>query len=80
MIMSQPSLFPLYEAAQATETILKRSPGGEVSLSPSLKAGIERVFGEVLSPLEAVQRIWSMCDSAVIRLRLTGLKRLAAFA
>jgi histidinol dehydrogenase len=36
---------------------IKRSPGGEVSLSPSLKAGIERVFGEVLSPLEAVQRI-----------------------
>ena len=55
--MSQPSLFPLYEASQATKTILKRSPGGEVSLSPSLKAGIERVFGEVLSPLEAVQRI-----------------------
>jgi histidinol dehydrogenase len=55
--MSQPNLFPLYETEQAVQTILKRPPLGDVALTPSLKAGIERVFGEALTPLEAVQRI-----------------------
>ncbi len=50
-------LFQLYTPDQARKTILHRSPVGEVSVTPTLAAGIERVFGEALTPEAAVQRI-----------------------
>ena len=52
-------LFPLYSATEAKETILRRRPVGEVNITPSLAKGLERVFGEVLPPEEAVGRILS---------------------
>lgn len=55
--MSQKSLFPIYTAEEAKKTILRRLPVGETVMSPSLAAGIERVFGERLTPEEAVSRI-----------------------
>ena len=53
------NLFPLYSADQAKTTILHRTPVGEVNLTPSLEAGLKRVFGEVLALEEAVSRIVS---------------------
>ncbi|NJN98952.1 MAG: hypothetical protein HC875_35095 [Anaerolineales bacterium] len=50
-------LFRLYTAAEARQTILKRSPIGEMKLTPTLAKGIERVFGEALSLETAVGRI-----------------------
>ncbi len=50
-------LFRLYRADKARQTILLRRPVGEVELTPSLAQGIERVFGERLTPEEAVRRI-----------------------
>ncbi|MCL4303855.1 MAG: histidinol dehydrogenase, partial [Anaerolineae bacterium] len=52
-------LFRLYTAAEARQTILKRSPVGEVKPTPTLAKGIERVFGESLSLEAAVSRILS---------------------
>jgi histidinol dehydrogenase len=53
------NLFPLYTAKEARQTLLKRPTLGETALSPSLAAGIERVFGEALDPEAAVARILS---------------------
>ncbi|MBI1881453.1 MAG: histidinol dehydrogenase [Chloroflexi bacterium] len=50
-------LFRLYSAAEARKTILQRRPVGEVTLTPTLAKGIERVFGEPLSLEAAVGRI-----------------------
>jgi histidinol dehydrogenase len=50
-------LFRLYSAAEARQTILKRSLIGEVKLTPTLAKGIERVFGQALSLEAAVGRI-----------------------
>ncbi len=50
-------LFRLYTAAEARQTILKRSPVGEVKPTPTLAKGIERVFRESLSLEAAVSRI-----------------------
>ena len=51
------TLFQIYTATEAKKGILRRAPVGEISPTPSLTKGIERVFGEVL-PLEtAVGRI-----------------------
>jgi histidinol dehydrogenase len=55
--MSQPALFPIYIADIARQTILHRPPVGDITMTPSLAAGIKRVFGEVISPEEAVRLI-----------------------
>lgn len=55
--MSQKSLFQILDAKTAKETILHRAPVGQTAMSPSLAAGIERVFGEALNPEQAVSRI-----------------------
>lgn len=51
------TLFPLYSVADARQTILRRSPIGQVNVSPGLARGLERVFGEVLPLESAVSRI-----------------------
>ena len=51
------SLLKLYTADEARSTILQRSPVGDVSVTPTLAQGIERVFGEAIGPEEAVRRI-----------------------
>lgn len=50
-------LFQLYDVDTAKQTILHRSPVGDVTLTPTLAKGIERVFGEPLGIEAAVQRI-----------------------
>jgi histidinol dehydrogenase len=50
-------LFHLFNAAEARQTILRRSPIGEVTLTPTLAKSLERVFGETLSLEAAVSRI-----------------------
>jgi histidinol dehydrogenase len=50
-------LFRLYSATEAKETILRRRPIGQVNITPSLAKGLERVFGKVLPPEEAVGQI-----------------------
>lgn len=51
------TFFPIYTAAEARQTILKRAPVGEVTLTPTLAKGIERVFGAVIDLETAVGRI-----------------------
>ncbi len=41
----------------ARQTVLRRRAWDEVKVTPAMRAGIERVFGEPLSPDEAVARI-----------------------
>lgn len=50
-------LFPIYDADTARNTILRRKPVGETEQSPTLTAGIARVFGEPLPVEMAVERI-----------------------
>ncbi|MFN8453816.1 MAG: histidinol dehydrogenase [Anaerolineae bacterium] len=50
-------LFRLYTATEARQTILKRAPVGEVTLTPTLAKGIERVFGAAIDLETAVSRI-----------------------
>jgi len=50
-------LFQLYEADTARTTILRRAPVGDVTVTPSLAKGLQRVFGQVLRPEEAVRQI-----------------------
>jgi histidinol dehydrogenase len=50
-------LFRIYDAVKARETILHRSPVGDVKITPTLAKGLERVFGQLLPPEEAVRRI-----------------------
>ncbi len=50
-------LFRLYNATEAKKTLLHRTPVGDVAVTPTLAKGLERVFGEVLEPEEAVRRI-----------------------
>ncbi len=50
-------LFRLFNAAEARQTILKRLPVGEVTLTPTLAKSLERVFGEALSLEAAISRI-----------------------
>ena len=52
-------LFQLFDAAEARQTLLRRAPVGDVSITPSLAKGLERVFGEVVALEEAVRRILS---------------------
>ncbi len=51
------ALFAIYDLSQARETILKRSVFDELPVSKTIVQGIERVFGETLSPHEAVRQI-----------------------
>jgi histidinol dehydrogenase len=64
------SIFPLYNSNEAKQGILRRQPMGDVSLTPSLARGIERVFGEVIELEEAIRRIVtdvrSRGDAAVV--------------
>jgi len=50
-------LLRIYEPAEARATLLARKPVGDVDVTPTLAAGIERVFGEQLTPEEAVRRL-----------------------
>lgn len=50
-------LFRFFSAAEARQTLLKRLPVGEMTPTPALAKGIERVFGEALTPEAAVSRI-----------------------
>jgi len=55
--MSDQGLLRIYQATEARTTLLARKPVGQVTMTPALAAGIERVFGEALSPDEAVRRL-----------------------
>lgn len=55
--MSGKTLLRIYTPTEARATLLARKPVGEVALTPTLAAGIERVFGERLTPDEAVRRL-----------------------
>ncbi|HAR65484.1 MAG TPA: histidinol dehydrogenase [Lentisphaeria bacterium] len=49
--------FPIYTPAEASAGILHRAPIGDGAISPTLAAGLQRVFGEPLGVEEAVARI-----------------------
>ena len=51
--------FPIYNLPTAQDGILKRRTWAETEYPASLLAGIERIFGEQLSPEQAVERILS---------------------
>ncbi len=55
--MFEETLLRIYEPDEARTTLLTRKPVGEVAMTPELAAGIERVFGEPLTPDEAVRRL-----------------------
>ncbi len=50
-------LLRIYEPAEARATLLARKPVGDVDVTPTLAASIERAFGERLAPEEAVRRL-----------------------
>jgi histidinol dehydrogenase len=50
-------MLTIYSPGQARRTILKRQPPDETSIPESVQEGIERVFGEPLTPEQAVNRI-----------------------
>ncbi|MBS1253168.1 MAG: Histidinol dehydrogenase [Anaerolineales bacterium] len=45
------------DPTEARETILKRKPLDQIDVPPSIAAGIERIFGERLTPAQVVERI-----------------------
>jgi histidinol dehydrogenase len=51
------TLLRIYDPAEARATLLARKPVGDVDVTPTLAAGIQRVFGEGLTPDEAVRRL-----------------------
>jgi histidinol dehydrogenase len=51
------TLLRIYDPAEARATLLARKPVGDVDVTPTLAAGIQRVFGEQLTPDEAVRRL-----------------------
>jgi histidinol dehydrogenase len=51
------NLFQIYSTSAARTGILHRPPVGDTKVTPTLAKGIERVFGEALSPEDAVRRI-----------------------
>ncbi len=55
--MSGNTFLRIYEPAEARTTLLARAPVGEAALTPTLTAGIRRVFGEPLTADEAVRRL-----------------------
>jgi histidinol dehydrogenase len=50
-------LFQIYTANKARTSILHRPPMGDNKVTPTLATSIARVFGEALTPEEAVRRI-----------------------
>ncbi len=50
-------MLAIYDVPQAQATILKRLPPDEIPVSSAVAASIERLFGERLSPAQAVDRI-----------------------
>ncbi|MFQ5594494.1 MAG: histidinol dehydrogenase [Anaerolineae bacterium] len=44
-------------STEARETILRRQPLDQVEVTPAIAAGIERIFGELLTPAQVVERI-----------------------
>jgi histidinol dehydrogenase len=63
----------------ARETILRRGSWDEVEITPEMQAGIERIFGEPLTPDQVVERILSDVrrsgDAAVVQYneRISGV-------
>jgi len=50
-------MLTIFSVEQARKTILKRQPPDEISIPESVQQGIEQVFGEPLTPEQAVNRI-----------------------
>ena len=50
-------IFPIYDAVTAREKLLVRTTPDEMPIPPAVANGIERIFGEPISPGEAVKRI-----------------------
>jgi histidinol dehydrogenase len=50
-------MIPIYDVPTAQASILKRQPPDEFEVTESVLAGIERRFGERLSPEEAVRKV-----------------------
>ncbi len=57
--MNKKPIFPIFDTDTGTRKLLRRKPVGETEQSPTLTAGIARVFGEALSVEDAVRRILS---------------------
>jgi histidinol dehydrogenase len=55
--MPADTLLQIYQAAEARTGLLARQPADEIKLTPALAAGVERVFGERLTPDAAVRRV-----------------------
>jgi histidinol dehydrogenase len=55
--MPDSSLIRIYDAGQARKTVLARRPVGEVAATPGLTASIQRVFGQPLTPDQAVVQV-----------------------
>jgi len=55
--MSGDSLLRIYQPGEARSGLLARKPVGEAAPTATLAAGIQRVFGEALTPDEAVRRV-----------------------
>jgi histidinol dehydrogenase len=55
--MSAETLLRIYGADEARRGLLARRPVGDVTLTPGLAAGIQRAFGEPLTPDAAVRRL-----------------------
>jgi histidinol dehydrogenase len=56
-IVLKKTLLRIYGPDEARATLLARKPVGEVTMTPTLADGIARVFGELLTPDEAVRRL-----------------------
>jgi len=50
-------MLKIYDAETAKKTLLKRVPPDEIPVPESILKGIEKIFGEPLTPEEAVKRI-----------------------
>ena len=50
-------MLKIYSVPEAKSSILQRSMGPHTPVSESVRAGIERIFGEALSPETAVARL-----------------------
>lgn len=51
------NLFPIYTLSEARTRLLRRTPPDEFDVTPGVLSSIERVFGERLTPDQAVRRI-----------------------
>lgn len=50
-------MFRVYDVPAARQAILKRQPLDDMTVPPSLLEGIQQIFGEALTPAQAVDRI-----------------------